>query len=74
MWLFCRQEIADVPTSSERQRERQNGDILTIQEAAKMLGMSRQTLMRRTRDKTVPGVKLGKKWLYRASTLAALVP
>jgi len=43
--------------------------LLSLEEAAELLGLHRKTLERMARTKQVPGLKVGKRWRFRLSTL-----
>jgi excisionase family DNA binding protein len=43
--------------------------LLNLQEAARLLGMHWKTLEILARQGTVPAVKLGKRWRFRASSI-----
>ena len=44
-------------------------EFLRPNEVARKLGISREAVMRHLRSKRLPGLKLGKMWLVRASEL-----
>ena len=44
-------------------------EVLTPDEAAQLLKVSKKTLLRHARDGQVPGVKLGRVWRFRRSEL-----
>lgn len=43
--------------------------LINLNEAAKLLGIHSKTLEVMARNGTVPGIKLGKRWRFRASAL-----
>ena len=48
-------------------------EVLTPDEAALLLKVSKKTLLRHARDGRVPGVKLGRVWRFRRSELLELL-
>lgn len=48
-------------------------EVLTPDEAALLLKVSKKTLLRHARDGKVPGTKLGRMWRFCRSELLALV-
>lgn len=40
-----------------------SSDILTVEEACRMVGCAEQTLLARLRSGNLPGLKLGKSWV-----------
>lgn len=50
-----------------------NDEVLTPDEAAQLLKVSKKTLLRHARDGQVPGVKLGRVWRFRRSELLDLL-
>ncbi len=48
-------------------------EVLTPDEAARLLKVSKKTLLRHARDGQVPGVKLGRVWRFRRSELLNLI-
>ena len=48
-------------------------EVLTPDEAAQLLKLSKKTLLRHARDGRVPGTKLGRVWRFRRSDLLALL-
>ncbi len=48
-------------------------EVLTPDEAAQLLKVSKKTLLRHARDGEIPGVKLGRMWRFRRSELLELV-
>ena len=48
-------------------------EVLTPDEAAQLLKVSKKTLLRHARDGQVPGVKLGRVWRFRRSELLDLL-
>ena len=48
-------------------------EVLTPDEAAHLLKVSKKTLLRHARDGRVPGVKLGRVWRFRRSELLDLL-
>lgn len=44
---------------------------ITLPQVAKYLGVSKETIYRMTKAKTIPCVKLGKLWLFNKSTIDA---
>jgi PTS system nitrogen regulatory IIA component len=49
-------------------------DLLTTQEVAEFLRVSRVTVVRWVRDGTLPGVKIGGVLRFRRSDIEALIP
>ncbi len=47
----------------------QDNDILNADDAAKVLGLSKQTLLRLARNGEVPGRKLAREWRFSRTTL-----
>ena len=48
-------------------------ELLTTEEAAAILRMTREALSRKVQKGEIPGVKIGKRWLIRKETLDALL-
>lgn len=48
-------------------------EVLTPDEAARLLKVSKKTLLRHAREGQVPGTKLGRVWRFRRSELLALL-
>lgn len=48
-------------------------EVLTPDEAALLLKVSKKTLLRHAREGEVPGTKLGRVWRFRRSELLALL-
>ncbi|MCP5116010.1 MAG: helix-turn-helix domain-containing protein [bacterium] len=48
-------------------------EVLTPDEAAELLKVSKKTLLRHARGGQVPGTKLGRVWRFRRSELLALL-
>ena len=48
-------------------------EVLTPDEAARLLKVSKKTLLRHARDGVVPGTKLGRVWRFRRSDLLGLI-
>lgn len=48
-------------------------EVLTPDEAAQLLKVSKKTLLRHARAGDIPGVKLGRVWRFRRSELLDLV-
>ena len=48
-------------------------ELLTTEEAATILRMTREAVSRKVQKGEIPGVKIGKRWLIRKETLAALL-
>ena len=46
-----------------------NDEVLTAEEAAHLLKVSKKTLLRYARDGQVPGTKLGRVWRFRRSDM-----
>ncbi|MFP3881928.1 MAG: helix-turn-helix domain-containing protein [Actinomycetota bacterium] len=44
-------------------------EVLTADEAARLLKLSKKTLLRLARDGTIPGNKIGRVWRFRRSQL-----
>ena len=49
------------------------GEVLTPDEAARLLKVSKKRLLRHARAGQVPGTKLGRVWRFRRSELLALL-
>jgi excisionase family DNA binding protein len=47
--------------------------LLTTEEAATILRMTREAVSRKVQRGEIPGVKIGKRWLIRKETLDALL-
>jgi len=45
--------------------------LLDAEQAAQLLHLHPKTVQRKTRDGTIPGYKIGKRWFFRASELDA---
>jgi excisionase family DNA binding protein len=43
--------------------------LLDLQESASILGMHIKTLEKKARQKQIPAMKVGKRWVFRASSL-----
>jgi excisionase family DNA binding protein len=56
-----------VSISQSRDFER----LLNLHEAAALLGMHWKTLERMARNKKIPGLKVGKRWKFRLTSLNA---
>jgi excisionase family DNA binding protein len=52
-----------------RLQNRLSGNVLTPDEVAKILKVSKATVIRRFRDGTIPAKLIGKKWRCRAEAL-----
>lgn len=63
-----------MPNSNKRLAARESGEIISAQKVADMLGISKQSVIRRANEGEIPGKKLGHIWLFRAETVASLVP
>lgn len=50
-----------------------NDEVLTPDEAAQLLKVSKKTLLRHAREGQVPGVKLGRVWRFRRCELLDLL-
>jgi len=48
-------------------------ELLTTEEAATILRMTREAVSRKVQKGEIPGVKIGKRWLIRKETLDALL-
>jgi excisionase family DNA binding protein len=48
-------------------------ELLTTEEAAAILRMTRDSLSRKVQKGDIPGVKVGKRWLIRKETLDKLL-
>ena len=48
-------------------------EVLTSDEAARLLKVSKKTLLPHARDGNVPGTKLGRVWRFRRSELLKLL-
>jgi excisionase family DNA binding protein len=48
-------------------------ELLTTEEAATILRMTREAISRKVQKGEIPGVKIGKRWLIRKETLDALL-
>ena len=48
-------------------------EVLTTDETAQLLKVSKKTLLRHPRDGDVPGAKLGRVWRFRRSELLDLL-
>ena len=48
-------------------------EVLTTDEAAQLLKVSKKTLLRHARDGDVPGAKVGRVWRFRRSELLDLL-
>lgn len=48
-------------------------EVLTPEEAAQLLRISKKTLLRHARQGTVPGLKLGRVWRFRRTELLKLL-
>jgi excisionase family DNA binding protein len=48
-------------------------ELLTTEEAATSLRMTREAVSRKVQKGEIPGVKVGKRWLIRKETLEALL-
>ena len=48
-------------------------EVLTPDEAALLLKVSKKTLLRHAREGEIPGTKLGRVWRFRRSELLALL-
>jgi len=70
--------IAELVAESLAKRVETNEQMLDVHQAAKLLGLSVPTLERRTRDGSIPSVKIGRLRRYRRSELVdiprALLP
>ncbi len=47
--------------------------LLSLEQAAKLLGMHPDTLKKKAQRRTIPALKIGKRWRFRASLLDAWV-
>ena len=47
--------------------------LLSLEQAAKLLGLHPDTLKRKAQRREIPGFKIGKRWGFRASLLDAWV-
>lgn len=61
--------IAELVADSLAKRIETNEQMLDVHEAAKLLGCSVPTLERRTRDGSIPSIKIGRLRRYRRSEL-----
>ena len=50
-----------------------NDEVLTADEAAGLLKLSKKTVLRLVRQGTIPGCKVGRVWRFRRSELLDLV-
>jgi len=50
-------------------RTREFEPMLRLREAAKLLGLHPDTLKKKVRRGEIPGMKIGKRWRFRASDL-----
>jgi excisionase family DNA binding protein len=48
-------------------------ELLTTEEAASILRMTREAVSRKVQKGEIPGVKVGKRWLIRKETLDAML-
>jgi excisionase family DNA binding protein len=48
-------------------------ELLTTEEAASILRMTREAVSRKVQKGEIPGVKIGKRWLIRKETLDAML-
>lgn len=62
--------VRSVPELGRRVAE---DDILTAEEAARLLRVSTKTLLRHAREGVIPGVKVGRMWRFRRDDLIALL-
>jgi excisionase family DNA binding protein len=63
------QRIAELLADSLAKRIEPNEQMLDVHEAARLLGLSVSTLERRTRDGSIPSIKIGRLRRYRRSEL-----
>lgn len=63
------QRIAELLADSLAKRIEPNEEMLDVHHAAKLLGLSVSTLERRTRDGSIPSIKIGRLRRYRRSEL-----
>jgi len=66
------QEYAQAPDDEERkgvQNDRNFEPLLDTEETAKLLRMHPRTLRVKARTGAIPGVQVGNRWRFRASTL-----
>lgn len=63
------QRIAEFFADSLAKRIEPNEQMLDVHEAARFLGLSVSTLERRTRDGSIPSIKIGRLRRYRRSDL-----
>ncbi len=66
---FELQRIADLVAESLANRTASHEEMLDVHQAAKLLGLSVSTLERRTRDGSIPSIKIGRLRRYRRSEL-----
>lgn len=67
--------MSNTQTSSNgRLAAQQTGEILTATEAARMLRISKQSMIRRFKDGSVSAIKLGSVWRVHSTVIAKLVP
>jgi excisionase family DNA binding protein len=62
--VFYRGEVITVMGTQE---------LLTTEEAASILRMTREAVSRKVQKGEIPGVKIGKRWLIRKETLDAML-
>ena len=56
-------------TQRDLMRSDASDEVLTADEAARFLKLSKKTLLRLARDGTIPGNKIGRVWRFRRSQL-----
>lgn len=56
-------------TQSDLSQSDEFDEVLTADEAARLLKLSKKTVLRLARDGTIPGNKIGRVWRFRRSQL-----
>jgi excisionase family DNA binding protein len=66
----CRREVVSVQSEANKDQA-DSGDLLSMDDAAKFLGVSKPTLYRFLSSGELKGIKVGRQWRFRKEDLAA---
>ena len=64
-----KKKVTKRKTSRKERIESMHREVLDVDGAAEVLGVSRWTVLKMARAKKLPGKKVGKEWRFRLSTL-----